>query len=147
GHVSVGTATATPTLGTGTITPTATPPPTVTSGPTDVATATGTPTVTATPLPVKGALSFELPNSIAGQSTFTVNVKAALNADVLSRGMQFGLSFDQTKVNITRVDLGPLYKDWANGHSAQAQLATPFKVDNAKGTTSIGVITVTNQTQ
>jgi hypothetical protein len=132
---------------------TATPSPTVLATSTTTrtpfptfSTPTITPTVTSTPLTRKGSLSFDPPSkavALSTSTTYSVDVKIALDPGVLSRGIQFGVIYDATRINVTRVDVGSLYSDWATAHGGTAQVASPFTPNNTTGRTAVGSIVIT----
>src|SRR5262249_49783363 len=79
-------------------------------------TPTATPTATNTPPPSKGALSFEGPSgpvSVSTTATYTANIKVALDSGIRTRGMQFAITYDASKISVTKVDVGSLYTAWA----------------------------------
>jgi hypothetical protein len=62
---------------------------------------------------------------------FTIPV--TLTTDVTSWGAQFGLTYDPTLIEITSVDEGGFYKDWAAANGASGMTMPKPKADNAKG--------------
>jgi hypothetical protein len=123
-----------------------------TRGPTTIPsteTPTATATATGTAVPGDGALSFDQPSgtvTVSASATYTVNVKVALNSGVKSSGMQFALTYDATKINVTKVDVGSLYNDWANAHGFIATIPQRFTPDNTNGRTSVGAIALASNT-
>ena len=70
------------------------------------------------------------------------NVDVVLTSDVPTRGVQFGLRFDPTVVQIDKVADGTYYQSWAQSNGAQASTVVAFKPDNTAGTVSVGGIAV-----
>lgn len=68
--------------------------------------------------------------------TFSVDVVVNLAQEI--RGLQFGMKFDPSVVQVSSVTEGPYLKDWARAHQAQSAMAIPFQVDNSRGEVSIG---------
>jgi hypothetical protein len=69
---------------------------------------------------------------------FTLDV--VVTTDIVTRGLQFGLSFDPSLVQVNSVDEGTFYKSWADSNGETSIADPPWTVDNTSGTVSIGSV-------
>jgi hypothetical protein len=70
------------------------------------------------------------------------DLAVTITSDVPTRGVQFGVTYDASVVQVSKVAEGGFYKDWAKANGAQSAIAIPFKPDNQKGAISPGGIVV-----
>jgi hypothetical protein len=151
------TSTVTPTV---TVTPTLTPSPTFTLG----VPATATQFVAANPptATVTATLGSSSSNVGVSPTTQTVNVgdtvhvDLAIHTDVKARGVQFGIKFDPSILQVVPVDASldasqqvaldeqssPFFDDFANSSQGIVSISPPFNFDNQGGTIALGSITV-----
>jgi hypothetical protein len=68
------------------------------------------------------------------------DAQVVLNSPVVSRGVQFGLSYDPQLIQITGVDEGDYYRSWAQANGASTALVPGVNVDAQNGwLTTLGI--------
>src|ERR1700730_7431941 len=90
--------------------------------------AIGTPVVSAagTNLVIK-------PSSTSVNPGDSFQVDVVLTTDTPTRGVQFGLIYDASLVQIEHVTPGPFYTNWSDANGAQGAAVMPFQPHNETG--------------
>jgi hypothetical protein len=78
--------------------------------------------------------------SVTPGQSFDLAIKLA--SDTQTRGVQFGMTFDPSLLEVSKLTTGPYYSDWAKANQATANEAIPFRPDNANGRVTPGVIAI-----
>jgi hypothetical protein len=63
----------------------------------------------------------------------TFDLAVWLSSPVITRGAQFGLTFDPSKIQVTGIDEGDYYRSWAAANGASTILMPGFQVDGQHG--------------
>jgi Cohesin domain len=82
------------------------------------------------------------PSSKSVEPGQSFDLTITIASDVPTRGVQFGLSFDPSVVEMTKFTEGNFYHDWAAANQATANIAIPFRIDNANGQLIPGAIVI-----
>jgi hypothetical protein len=69
-------------------------------------------------------------------------IDVVVTSDAPSRGLQLGLKFDPSLVQIDRVQTGPFYASWATANGGQAANPVPFRPNNNTGNVPPGAVVI-----
>lgn len=88
----------------------------------------------------EGKMGFEPKSKRVNKGeSFTVDVN--VDVDAIIRGVQFGLNFDPSLLQVGKVEMGRSFKEWEAANSgSQSIVIPPFKIDNSGGKVSVGAV-------
>jgi hypothetical protein len=69
-------------------------------------------------------------------------IDVVVTTDAPTRGLQLGLKFDPSLLQIDRVQNGPFYASWASANGGQAANPVPFRPNNTTGTVPPGAVII-----
>jgi hypothetical protein len=82
------------------------------------------------------------PPTVTAQPGQSFDVTITIASDVQTRGVQFGLDYDPSVVQVSKLTVGDYYQNWAKSNQASATEAIPFRVDNTDGKVVPGAIVI-----
>jgi hypothetical protein len=72
----------------------------------------------------------------------TFDLAVWLSRPAVTRGAQFGLTFDPGKVQITGIDEGDYYRSWASRNGASSVVLPQFQIDAPRGRVSTSAVAI-----